>query len=140
MCRNLLVLILLALPLLAADDKTEIRRLDEIILKASTTHDPDTFIKYVAEDYRQVTRTGAFRDRKAAFDHIKNGPNAPADLKGEEVSLSMHGDSAILVRKQSWTNPAGKAMKGYLTDVFVKENSVWKLAGSFSTDIPSDAK
>jgi hypothetical protein len=44
--------------------------------------------------------------------------------------------SAIRIQTQSWTNSAGKSLKGYLTTVFVKENGAWKLAGMFSTTLP----
>jgi ketosteroid isomerase-like protein len=140
MLRNTLLITLLTLPLLGADDKAALSQLYEAIGIAASTHNADAYIKLLTEDYQQVTHSGRIRDRKAAYEAVKNGPSMPADIRFEEVSLSIHGDSAIRILLQSWTNSAGKSVKGYITWVFVKEHGIWKLAGEFSTDIPSDAK
>jgi ketosteroid isomerase-like protein len=117
-----------------------LQQLFDAIEAAGRSHDADTYVKFLTADFHQVTRSGRIRDRRAAYDAEKNGPPMPADIRFEEVNLSVHGDSAIRIQTQSWTNSAGKSLKGYLTTVFVKEKGVWKLAGMFSTDIPSDTK
>ncbi len=136
MRQKFFALILLAMPVLAADPKTEIRQLSAAVQKARLARDSDSFIKYVSEDYHQLSRARGLLDRDAIIEQFKSSGNPPADLKAEEVSLSIHGDSAILIRKQFWTNSAGKAMKSYFTEVFAKEKGSWKLAAGFVTDIP----
>lgn len=124
----------------AADTRSEIAQLVESLSRAASGRDADTYLKLMTDDFHSITRSGVVRDRQATYTFIKSGA-PPADLKREEISTSIYGDTVIQLTGESWTGTNGAKIEIRVNQVFVKQNGAWKLASrSAATVAPQNQK
>jgi len=137
---RILPITLFAINLCAADTKSEIAQLVESLSRAASARDADAYLKLLTNDFHSITRSGIVRDRQAACTFIKSTA-PPADLKREEISTSVYGDTVIQLTRESWTGTDGSKIEVRVNYVFVKQNGVWKLASrSGATVVPQNQK
>jgi len=126
---------LLALPLLAADTKSEIAKLEETLFTAIKAHDTATLAKFLTDSFQNATLTGTLRDLHAQLAWVKEADAPPADLKIEPVKTTIYGDTVVRINKESYTTSTGAKQLLYRSNVFVKQSGVWKLAFRAATKI-----
>jgi ketosteroid isomerase-like protein len=140
MLLRILPITFFAMNLCAADTKSEIAQLVESLNRAASARDADGYVKLMTNDFHSITRSGVVRDRQATYTFIKSVA-PPADLKIEEISTSIYGDTVIRITRDSGTGTNGAKIQTCVSQVFVKQNGVWKLALRSAAPIaPQDQK
>jgi ketosteroid isomerase-like protein len=140
MLLRILPITFFAMNLCAADTKGEIAQLVESLLRAASARDADAYLKLLTNDFHSITLRGVVRDRQATYTFIKSTA-PPADLKTQEISTSIYGDTVIQITRNSGTGTDGTKIDTLVNQVFVKQNGVWKLASrSSATVAPQNQK
>ena len=133
---KLLLLPLLALPLAAFDAKSEVAQFKETYQRAWAAYDVDAYRKCLTADFVSVTASGVIRDLQASIDFFKS-VSSPADLKRQIVKTGVYGDTVLEVVRETSIGKSGSKSDTYVTYVYVKQSSSWKLASRSSTTVPA---
>jgi hypothetical protein len=133
MIRSLLITLILALATLAVETEVDIAKVTEIIHRADVTHDAGTVSKWVTADFYSINTQGILMDHDKAIESVKVKSSPPADLKFETIKTAAYGDTALQLRKETFTAADGTKMEVYLNEVFVMRDGQWKLASRTAT-------
>lgn len=98
--------------------------LNQAYLDAVRTGDVERFRQLLADDFHCSTPAGELLD-KAQFLERTAGPRTLARLAGEDVTIRILGDVAIIHAATSFTTTTGQEGRGRYTDDWQKRNGNW---------------
>ena len=93
------MLLLLTLPVFAADIESDIAKFNEALDAAYRTHDTVALAKFLTDGYQATSTQGTLRDLQGTLAFVKSGPAAPANLKKEVIKTVIYGDTVLQISR-----------------------------------------
>ncbi len=146
MKRTLLaVALLLTMPLLvfgqATGDATkeEFSKLEKDFAHAIVKNDADAIGRFLADDWIIIEPDGGIIDKTSFLGVIKSGTLTHESMESEDHRVRLYGDTAVVTGvTRSRGKYAGQEFttQERATDVFVKQNQLWRCVFSQLTRLP----
>jgi ketosteroid isomerase-like protein len=124
----------------SSDPAAAILQIERDIMVAIREKDADTLAPLLTEEFIYRTHFGAESDKAAFLKSIASFPVEIVELRGEELSVNVFGDTAVLtgVQVAQARAPEGPVEQSAVafTDVFVKRSGRWLMALAYGVELP----
>ncbi|MBS1830158.1 MAG: nuclear transport factor 2 family protein [Acidobacteria bacterium] len=138
MTRRLLTLCVLYGTMLPAADRASIEQLDKNWIKAVLGKDFAALDKMYTDDIVYAHASGVVDTKATYMEKVKSGKQVYKSMEQKNVSVKLHGDSAIT---HSWMRVTGVNAQGPFDDkvmmihFWVMKNGQWRLAAHQTTRV-----
>ena len=133
-----LFLLLATLPL-QAQSSTDLKQV-ELDLSQMLVHEEwEHYASRLTDDYLRINQNGTEQSKQETMNYLRSGSTKILDLAPENLTVRLHGDSAIVNgRLTAVQRLNGKVVTTFtnFTDVFVKQDGQWLLTTSQFTTAP----
>ncbi len=116
----------------AGTDLDILTRLNDNYIRSVQTSDVRRFDQILAEEFYCSNPDGSLVDR-AGFLKQTAQPVRIANLAAHDVKIRLMGDFAIIHARTAYTLPDGRAGSGRYTDVWAKQDGVWRAVSAHVT-------
>ena len=141
---GLLVLVLASSGPIAAQttsDETELRRLEDNWCRALKTRDTALLNQILAQDYVEVTSSGAIESRAEAMAAIQDPQSSTTSCGNSNVTVRVFGNAAVVTGVMDHAGTSnGVLFRGkrlVFTDTYVRRDGRWQCVAGQSTAIVS---
>lgn len=114
------------------DDKKDLHALNTEFIAAVAVRDVARLDAFFAADFVSTNPDGSFVDRAEYLALVPNLPTV-SGLKGDDVTIRVLGDFAIVHTHISWTWADGTSGHGRFTDDYAKRDGRWQCVSAHVT-------
>lgn len=119
-------------------DEADVKKVELEMAQMIVHADWDQYLPHLMDDYALSDRNGVIQNKAALMAALRDGKEKVLDLAPEELSIRVYGDTAIVTGHFTMVQRRNGRVDTFFsrqTDVFLKRNGKWLLAGSHATNV-----